>query len=46
MILVDCAIRLAWWKTPGFAAIEEAVYGEDHFLGSQHTMDAMQWDYF
>jgi len=33
-------------ETLGFAAIEEAVYGEGHFLGSQHTMDAMQRDYF
>ncbi len=33
-------------ETLGFAAIEEAVYGEGHFLGGQHTMDAMQRDYF
>jgi len=33
-------------ETLGYAAIEEAVYGEGHFLGSQHTMDAMQRDYF
>lgn len=33
-------------ETLGFAAIEEAVYGEGHFLGSQHTMAAMQCDYF
>jgi trimethylamine--corrinoid protein Co-methyltransferase len=33
-------------ETLGFAAIEEAVYGEGHFLGSQHTMAAMQRDYF
>ncbi len=33
-------------ETLGFSAIEEAVYGEGHFLGSQHTMDAMQRDYF
>lgn len=33
-------------ETLGFAAIEQAVYGEGHFLGSQHTMDAMQRDYF
>ena len=33
-------------ETLGFAAIEEAVYGEGHFLGGQHTMAAMQRDYF
>ncbi len=33
-------------ETLGFAAIEETVYGAGHFLGSQHTMDAMQRDYF
>ena len=33
-------------ETLGFDAIREAVYGEGHFLGSQHTMDAMQRDYF
>lgn len=33
-------------ETLGFNAIEDAVYGEGHFLGSQHTMDAMQRDYF
>jgi len=33
-------------ETLGLAAIEEAVYGEGHFLGAQHTMDAMQRDYF
>ncbi|MBX2837939.1 MAG: trimethylamine methyltransferase family protein [Gammaproteobacteria bacterium] len=33
-------------ETLGFDAIESAVYGEGHFLGSQHTMDAMQRDYF
>ena len=33
-------------ETLGFEAIKEAVYGEGHFLGSQHTMDAMQRDYF
>jgi len=32
--------------TLGFHAIEQAVYGDGHFLGSQHTMDAMQRDYF
>ena len=30
----------------GFAAIEEAVFGEGHFLGGQHTIEAMQRDYF
>ena len=33
-------------ETLGFEAIEQAVYGEGHFLGGQHTMDAMQRDYF
>ena len=33
-------------ETLGLNAIKEAVYGEGHFLGSQHTMDAMQRDYF
>jgi trimethylamine--corrinoid protein Co-methyltransferase len=33
-------------ETLGFAAIKEAVYGEGHFLGGQHTIDAMQRDYF
>ncbi len=33
-------------ETLGFDAIEQAVFGEGHFLGSQHTMDAMQRDYF
>jgi len=33
-------------ETLGFEAIKEAVYGEGHFLGSQHTMDSMQRDYF
>ena len=32
--------------TLGFHAIEEAVFGEGHFLGSSHTMEAMQRDYF
>ncbi|MGB0845596.1 MAG: trimethylamine methyltransferase family protein [Thiolinea sp.] len=30
----------------GFEAIKDAVYGEGHFLGGQHTMDAMHKDYF
>ena len=33
-------------ETLGFEAIKEAIYGEGHFLGGQHTMDAMQRDYF
>ena len=33
-------------ETLGFDAIKETVYGAGHFLGSQHTMDAMQRDYF
>lgn len=33
-------------ETLGFDAIKEAVYGEGHFLGGQHTIDAMQRDYF
>jgi len=33
-------------ETLGFEAIEQAVYGEGHFLGAQHTMDSMQRDYF
>lgn len=30
----------------GFDAICEAVLGEGHFLGTQHTFDAMERDYF
>lgn len=33
-------------ETLGLGAIKEAVYGEGHFLGSEHTMNAMQRDYF
>ena len=33
-------------ETLGFDAIREAVTGEGHFLGSMHTMAAMQRDYF
>jgi len=33
-------------ETLGIEAIKEAIYGEGHFLGSQHTMNAMQRDYF
>ncbi len=33
-------------ETLGFEAIREAVIGEGHFLGSAHTMQAMQRDYY
>lgn len=33
-------------ETLGFTAIEDAVYGEGHFLGGQHTMNAMEKEYF
>ncbi len=33
-------------ETLGFEAIREAVEGEGHFLGTHHTMMAMQRDYF
>ncbi len=33
-------------ETLAFDAIEQAVNGEGHFLGSMHTMDAMQRDHF
>jgi len=33
-------------ETLGLDAIKEAVFGEGHFLGSQHTMQSMQRDYF
>ena len=33
-------------ETLGFEAIREAILGEGHFLGSDHTMDAMERDYF
>ncbi len=33
-------------ETLGFEAIREAIEGEGHFLGGQHTMDAMQRDHF
>jgi trimethylamine--corrinoid protein Co-methyltransferase len=33
-------------ETLGFDAIRETVGGEGHFLGSDHTMAAMQRDYF
>jgi trimethylamine--corrinoid protein Co-methyltransferase len=32
--------------TLGFEAIREAITGEGHFLGSAHTLDAMQRDHF
>ncbi len=33
-------------ETMGFEAIREAVFGEGHFLGNQHTMTAMERDYY
>lgn len=33
-------------QTLGFEAIREAIYGEGHFLGASHTMEAMERDYF
>ncbi len=33
-------------ETLGFEAIRATVTGEGHFLGSSHTIDAMQRDYF
>ncbi|MBX2884802.1 MAG: trimethylamine methyltransferase family protein [Granulosicoccus sp.] len=33
-------------ETLGFDAIKEAIEGEGHFLGGQHTMEAMQRDHF
>ena len=33
-------------QTLGFDAIKATVYGEGHFLGSDHTMAAMQRDYY
>ena len=30
----------------GFEAIKQAVYGDGHFLGGEHTMDAMLRDYY
>ncbi len=33
-------------ETLGFEAIKEAVYGDGHFLGGTHTIEAMQRDYF
>ena len=33
-------------ETLGFSAIEQAVYGDGHFLGGDHTMNAMLRDYY
>ena len=33
-------------ETLGFDYIVESVYGEGHFLGGEHTMEAMERDYF
>ena len=33
-------------ETLGFTAIREAVTGEGHFLGGNHTMSAMERDYY
>lgn len=33
-------------ETPGFESIKEAIYGEGHFLGTEHTMESMQRDYY
>ncbi len=33
-------------ETLGLQAIKDAVLGEGHFLGGQHTLDAMERDYF
>ena len=33
-------------ETLGFEAIREAVTGEGHFLGGNHTMSAMERDYY
>ena len=33
-------------ETLGFEAIRQAVYGDGHFLGGDHTMDAMLRDYY
>ena len=33
-------------ETLGFEAIEACIDGEGHFLGGQHTIEAMQRDYF
>ena len=33
-------------ETLGFDAIKESIYGEGHFLGTAHTMESMQRDYY
>ena len=33
-------------ETIGFEAIRESVFGEGHFLGGQHTLAAMERDYY
>ena len=33
-------------ETLGFEAIKESVYGDGHFLGTEHTMESMEKDYF
>ena len=33
-------------ETIGFEAIREAVFGDGHFLGGQHTLAAMERDYY
>lgn len=33
-------------ETLGFEAIKESIYGEGHFLGTEHTMNSMERDYY
>jgi trimethylamine--corrinoid protein Co-methyltransferase len=33
-------------ETLGFDAIKSAIFGEGHFLGGDHTLAAMQRDYY
>ena len=33
-------------ETLGFDTIKESIYGEGHFLGTSHTMESMQRDYY
>lgn len=33
-------------ETLGFEAIKESIYGDGHFLGTEHTMESMQRDYY
>ncbi len=33
-------------ETLGFEAVKEAIFGDGHFLGTTHTMESMQRDYF